>query len=86
MPDPVAVVLLARLALDRTEQRKRLAATFLSMRCAAVCAAAASSEHERWLVAMDDQAVAFYRHSDFHQLDDRRLWRRLADVAGALGE
>jgi len=23
----------------------------------------------------DDQAAGFYRHFDFHQLDDRRLWR-----------
>ena len=36
--------------------------------------------------AIDDQAAAFYRHFDFHQLDDRRLWRRLADVARAVGE
>jgi hypothetical protein len=31
--------------------------------------------------AIDDHAAAFYRHFDFHQLDDRRLSRRLADVA-----
>jgi hypothetical protein len=48
------VVLLARMALDRTGQRKALA--------------------------------AFCRHFDFHQLDDRRLWRRLADVERVLGE
>ena len=36
--------------------------------------------------AIDGQAAAFYRHFDFHQLDDRRLWRRLADVERALGE
>ncbi|MGO9904407.1 MAG: hypothetical protein ACLP4R_13275 [Solirubrobacteraceae bacterium] len=38
------------------------------------------------LDAIDDQAAAFCRHFDFHQLDDRRLWRRLADVERALGE
>jgi hypothetical protein len=33
--------------------------------------------------ATDDHAAAFYRHFDFEfdELDDRRLWRRLADVA-----
>jgi len=36
--------------------------------------------------AIDDQAAAFYCHFDFHQLYDRRLRRRLADVARAVGE
>jgi hypothetical protein len=36
--------------------------------------------------AIDDQVAAFYRHFDFDELDDRRLWRRLADVARAVGE
>jgi hypothetical protein len=33
--------------------------------------------------ATDDRANAFYRHFDFNfdELDDQRLWRRLADVA-----
>ena len=36
--------------------------------------------------AIDGQAAAFYRRFDFDELDDRRLWRRLADVARAVGE
>jgi hypothetical protein len=36
--------------------------------------------------AIDDRAAAFHRHFDLHQLDDRRLWRRLADVAGRVGQ
>jgi len=48
MPDPVPVVLLARLALDRTEQRKALGAICSWTRCVVVCATAASSERERW--------------------------------------
>jgi len=36
--------------------------------------------------AIDDQAAAFYCEFDFHQLDDRQLWRRPADVAPAVGE
>ena len=31
--------------------------------------------------AIDDHAAASYRHFEFDELDDRRLWRRLADVA-----
>jgi hypothetical protein len=27
----------------------------------------------------------FYRHFGFHQLQDRRLWRRLSDIAQAVG-
>ena len=38
--------------------------------------------------ATDDHAAAFYRHLDFDfdELDDRWLWRRLADVPRAVGE
>jgi hypothetical protein len=46
MPDPVPVVLPARLALDRTE-RKALGATCSWTRCAVVCAGAGSSARER---------------------------------------
>ena len=76
----------ARAGPHQTSAR-RLAAIFLSMHCVAVCAEAASSEHERWsLTRSTIRHRAFYRHFDFHQLDDRRLWRRLADVARALGK
>jgi hypothetical protein len=34
--------------------------------------------------AMDDRAADFYRHFDFHELEGRRLWRRMSDVARAL--
>jgi hypothetical protein len=36
--------------------------------------------------AIDDQAAAFYLQYDFHAPGDRRLWGRLADIAGAVGE
>jgi hypothetical protein len=29
----------------------------------------------------DEQAAEFYRHFDFHDLYDRRLWRRLSRVS-----
>lgn len=34
--------------------------------------------------AIDERAADFYRHFDFHNLDQRRFWRRLTDVAAAL--
>jgi len=34
--------------------------------------------------AIDDQETAFYRHFGDEELEDRRLWRRLADVSRAV--
>jgi Holliday junction resolvasome RuvABC DNA-binding subunit len=34
--------------------------------------------------AMTEDAARFYRHFGFHDLEDRRLWRRLTDIARAL--
>jgi hypothetical protein len=87
MPDAVPVVLLARLALDRSEQREALGGHLLVdalRRCVRGC-----REFGARAVAVDvidDQAAAFYRHFDFHQLHDRWLWRRLADVTRAVGD
>jgi hypothetical protein len=36
--------------------------------------------------AIDEQAAEFYRHFGFHDLDKGRLWRKLTDVAAAVGE
>jgi hypothetical protein len=98
MPDPVPVVPLARLALDRepgrlyaqchpgAEQRKAVGG-YLLVDALRRCVRGGREFGARAVIvdAMDDQAAAFYRHFDFHQLDDRRLWRRLADVARAVG-
>lgn len=35
--------------------------------------------------AIDERAAHFYKHFDFHNLDQGRLWRRLSDIATALG-
>jgi ribosomal protein S18 acetylase RimI-like enzyme len=35
--------------------------------------------------AINDAAVAFYRHFGFHQLEGRRLWRRPSDIARGVG-
>jgi predicted N-acetyltransferase YhbS len=85
MPDPVPVVLLARLALDRAEQNTGLGGHLLvdALRRSvqggrSFCARAVVVD------AANDRAAAFYRHFDFHELDDRRLWRRLTDIERAL--
>ena len=87
MPDPVGVVLLARLALDRAEQRKALGGHRLVDALRRYVGGGREFGARAVIVdAIDDRAAAFYRHFDFHQLDDRRLWRRLADVERAVGE
>ena len=86
MPDPVPVVLLARLAIARSEQGKQLGGHLLvdGLRR---CVRGGREFGARAVVvdAIDEQATAFYEHFDFHQLDGHRLWRRLTDVANALG-
>jgi len=86
MPDPVPVVLLARLALDRSEQGRQLGAHLL-VDALRRCVQGGREFGARAVVVdiADDQAAAFYRHFGFHHLDDRRLWRRLPDVARAVG-
>lgn len=87
MPDPVPVVLLARLAVDRREQGHRFGGQLL-VDALGRCVRGGREFGARAVVvdAIDERAATFYRHFDFHDLDDRRLWRRLSDVAAALGE
>lgn len=87
MPDPIPVVLLARLSLDRREQRQALGGHLL-VDALRRCVRGGREFGARAVIvdAIDDQAAAFYQHFDFHQLDDRRLWRRLADIARGVGE
>ena len=86
MPDPVPVVLIARLALDRTEQGRQLGGHLL-VDALQRCVRGGREFGARAVVvdAINDGAAQFYRHFDFHDLDDRRLWRRLNDVANVLG-
>lgn len=86
MPDPVPVVLLARLALDRCEQGRSLGGHLL-VDALARCARGASEFGARAIVvdAISPDAADFYRHFGFRDLDERRLWRRLTDVTRALG-
>ncbi len=85
MPDPVPVVLLARLALDRREHGRSLGGHLL-VDALRRCVRGGSEFGARAVVvdAISPEAADFYRHFGFHDLDGRRLWRRLADVAHSL--
>jgi predicted N-acetyltransferase YhbS len=89
MPDPVPVVLLARLALDQHEQGNRLGGHLL-VDALRRCVRGGREFGARAVVvdAIDEQAAEFYRHFGFHDLDNGRLclWRKLNEVAGAVDE
>ncbi len=84
-PDPVPVLLLARLALDRSEHGTGLGADLLRD---AVARAVAGAHHygARALVvdAIDEDAASFYRHHGFLPLNGLRLYRRIADIERAI--
>jgi predicted N-acetyltransferase YhbS len=85
MPDPVPVVVLARLALDLSEQGNKLSGHLL-VDALRRCARGGQEFGARAVVvdAIDDRAAAFYRHFGFHDLGGARLWRRMSDIAQAL--
>ena len=86
MPDPVPVVLLARLALARSEQGRKLGGHLL-VDALRRCVRGGREFGARAIVvdAIDEEAAAFDEHFGFHELEGHRLWRRLTDVAKALG-
>ncbi|HET7488263.1 MAG TPA: GNAT family N-acetyltransferase [Acidimicrobiales bacterium] len=86
MPDPVPVVLLARLAVDRSEQGRQLGGHLL-VDALRRCVRGGREFGARAVVvdAISPKAAGFYRHFDFHDLDDKRLWRRLGDIERVLG-
>ena len=86
MPDPVPAVLLARLAVDRHEQGRRLGGQLL-VDALGRCVRGGRELGARAVVidAIDERAAEFYRHFGFRDLDEGRLWRRLGDVSAALG-
>lgn len=85
MPDPVPVVLLARLALDRAERGKGLGGDLL-IDALRRCGRGAREFGARAVVvdAIDEDAAAFYRHFGFFELEGRQLWRRISDIERAL--
>ncbi|WP_057114186.1 hypothetical protein, partial [Mycobacterium tuberculosis] len=84
--DPIPVLVLARLALDRQEQGTGLGGDLL---LDALIRSVAGARHygARALVvdAIDDRAAEFYGHHGFLPLEGRRLYRRISDIARALG-
>jgi predicted N-acetyltransferase YhbS len=85
MPDPIPVVLLARLAIDRSEQGRSLGGHLL-VDALSRCVRGGREFGARAVIvdAVSPRAADFYRHFDFRDLDDRRLWRSLSDIARAL--
>jgi predicted N-acetyltransferase YhbS len=86
MADPVPVVFVTRLALDRTEHGQGIGGGLL-VDALRRCVRGSREFGARAIVvdALDDDAAAFSRHFGFHDLADRRLWRRLIDIDRALG-
>ncbi len=85
---PVGMVLLARLAVDRSEQGTGLGALLLAEALRkAVAAGEAAAARLVVVDAIDDQAAKFYAHHGFitapgHPL---RLYRRMQDIRASLG-
>jgi predicted N-acetyltransferase YhbS len=85
MPDPVPVVLLARLALDSSEHGAGLGGDLL-IDALRRCVRGAREFGARAVVvdAVDEHAASFYRHFGFLELTEHRLWRRISDIERAL--
>lgn len=85
-PDPVPVLLLAKLVLHGQEHGTGLGADLL--RDALIRAIAGSRQFGARAVvvdAIDDRAFAFYRHHGFLSFaGERRLYRRIGDLEQAL--
>ena len=85
MPDPVPVVLLARLALDHKLRGQRLGG-FLLVDALRRCVRGGREFGARAVIvdALDERAAQFYRHFGFRELGERRLWRRISDISAVL--
>jgi predicted N-acetyltransferase YhbS len=84
---PVGMVLLARLAVDQTEQGKGLGATLLAEALRkAVAAGEAAAARLVVVDAVDEQATTFYEHHGFVRAPEHglRLYRRMKDIARSL--
>ncbi|MHB8671944.1 MAG: GNAT family N-acetyltransferase [Acidimicrobiales bacterium] len=84
-PDPIPVLLLARLALDRSEQGHGLGADLLQDALIRAVAGARQYGSRAVIVdAINDRAAAFYARHGFLPLGGRRLYRRVTDIDRAL--
>lgn len=90
LPDcPIGMVLLARLAVDRSKQGKGLGGRLLAeaLRKAVVAGDAAAA---RLVVvdAVDQEAARFYRHHGFIPVPEHplRLYRRMKDIRASVDE
>lgn len=84
---PVGMVLLARLAVDRTAQGRGLGATLLAEALRkAVAAGDAAAARLIVVDAVDDAAARFYMRYGFVAVPDHslRLYRRMKDVRASL--
>lgn len=84
---PIPVILLARLAVDRSQQRKGLGAALLKDALLRAVSAAAEIGARAVLVhAKDDEARAFYEHFDFEPspTDPLHLFLLMKDVKALL--
>ena len=84
---PVGMVLLARLAVDRSQQGKGRGALLLAEALRkAVAAGEAAAARLVVVDAIDEQAASFYRHHGFVPAPDHplRLYRRMSDIRASL--
>lgn len=84
---PVGMVLLARLAVDRSEQGKGVGALLLAEALRKAVAAGEVAAARLIVVdAVDDEAVAFYERYGFVRTPEHphRLYRRMKDVRASL--
>jgi GNAT superfamily N-acetyltransferase len=89
MPDPIPVILLSRLAIDRKEQGKGLGSHLLRDAITRGVAAADLIGVRAILVhALHDEARAFYTHFDFEPspTDPLHLLLSIKDARALLGE
>jgi GNAT superfamily N-acetyltransferase len=84
---PVGMVLLARLAVDQSEQGKGRGALLLAEALRkAVAAGEAAAARLVVVDAIDEQAASFYRQHGFVPAPDHplRLYRRMSDIRASL--
>ncbi|MGQ0745099.1 MAG: GNAT family N-acetyltransferase [Acidimicrobiales bacterium] len=84
---PIGMVLVARLAVDRSEQRRGIGALLLSQALRkAVTAGQTAAARFVVVDAIDDEATSFYERFGFVAAPDhqRRLYRRIKDIRASI--